>query len=171
MLELSPQPGAFDDYNQSTVLNLPAGFSDEDVAAVLDAVIARHPMLSARLAQTAGQWLMSAGEPVTSIAGRAVVQTVDAVTGSADFDEALRAAHRAALAALDPATGAMVAVATVRSSVDGAGRLVLAINHAAVDAVSWMTILGDLAAGAGAVAVGDPIALPPAAGTSMRRWA
>ena len=27
--KLSPQPGAFDDYNQSTVLNLPAGFSDE----------------------------------------------------------------------------------------------------------------------------------------------
>ena len=111
-------------------------------------------MLSARLARTAGQWLMSAGEPVTSIAGRSR-QTIDAVTEApADFDE-LRAAHRAALAALvrrrapwsrSPRCG----------SVDGAGRLVLAINHAAVDAVSWMTIPRRPAAGA-AVAVGDPI--------------
>jgi amino acid adenylation domain-containing protein/non-ribosomal peptide synthase protein (TIGR01720 family) len=171
MLELSPRPGAFDDYNQSTVLNLPAGFSDEDVAAVLDAVIARHPMLSARLAHIDGRWTMSAGEPVSPIAERAVTQNVDAMVGSAVFNEAMSAAHRAALAAIDPATGVMVGVATVRNTTDGAGRLVLAINHIAVDAVSWMTILGDLAAGAAALATGETIALPPPTGTSMRRWA
>ncbi|QKT08193.1 non-ribosomal peptide synthase/polyketide synthase [Gordonia sp. X0973] len=169
MLENAPTPGAFRDYSQSVVLALPAAVSAADVAAALDAVVSRHPMLSARLAEQDGKWTMTAGSGMP-VADRVLVEETVARPGTAEFDEEIRRAHRVALSLLDPTTGAMVAAAGIRPA-GGDGRLVLAIHHAAVDAVSWRTVVGDLVTAGAALAAGGPIDLPPAAGTSMRRWA
>ncbi|GAB08434.1 putative non-ribosomal peptide synthetase [Gordonia araii NBRC 100433] len=171
MLENSPRPGAFRDYSQALVLALPAEVDDDGVVTALDAVIARHPMLSARLADGGdGRATMTAGNDVGSVADRLTVASSPAVVGSAEFDDALRAGHREALARLDPASGAMVAAAVVRAD-SGVGRLILAIHHAVVDAVSWRGIVGDLVAASARLGAGEPADLPPASGTSMRRWA
>ncbi|WP_344716506.1 amino acid adenylation domain-containing protein [Gordonia defluvii] len=167
MLENSPAPNSFADYSQAFVLTLPAALTESDLLACLGAVVERHAMLSATLRPGPA---ITAGGADPAPPARVTVTPVGAAIGTAEFDCAIVAAHRAALGRLDPGAGAMVAAAGVRSPA-GPGRLVLAVHHAVVDGVSWRTIIADLAAAAAARRAGQAIALPPAAGTSMRRWA
>ncbi|MCX4094353.1 non-ribosomal peptide synthase/polyketide synthase [Nocardia sp. alder85J] len=161
--ELGAGFGAF---SQSMVLDLPVGIDRAGLVAVLAAVIDRHDVLRARLADDErGPGLEIA--PVGSVdVGRFLhrVETTD--TGPAAMVTPLEAA----VGRLDPAAGVMAQFVWFDAGPAWAGRLAIVAHHLAVDGVSWRILLPDLASAWQAVSAGAPPP-PPASGTSLRRWA
>ncbi|WP_019925198.1 non-ribosomal peptide synthase/polyketide synthase [Nocardia sp. BMG111209] len=145
----------FDSFNQTMVLDLPAGIDRAGLVAVLTAVVDRHDVLRARL-------IDDERGPGLEIAP----------AGSIDVDRLL---HRIELGAalnarLDPAAGVMVQFGWFDAGPQRAGRLAIVAHHLVIDGVSWRILLPDLASAWQAVSSGAPAAIA-ATGTSMRRWA
>jgi hypothetical protein len=150
-----------DQYNQTVLLQAPAGVTETDVLVVLQAVLDRHAMLRLRIDEDGADdgaegWSLTVPEPGSVDAG-GCLQSVDVLS-----DEALVAAR----SRLNPAAGVMVSALWAAS----AGQLVLIIHHLAVDAVSWRIVLEDLNIAWAQHRVGQSVVLP-AAGTSFARWA
>ncbi len=176
MLELADEPDELADFSQSTVLTLPAEADDAAVRAVVTAVAAAHPMLTASLRIDAGgapSVLAGGGDP-----GDVAVEIIDrsdipgtgtgTATSAPAVDDAVRAAHARALGTLSPADGRLLAAVGVRFA-DGTGRLVVAAHHLGVDAVSWPTIVTGLGRAWWQHRNGESPALTTS-GTSFRRW-
>ncbi|WP_353507209.1 amino acid adenylation domain-containing protein [Gordonia sp. ABSL1-1] len=166
--EASATPADFADFNQSMVLTAPTGLDTEDLAEILTAVVAAHPMLSAALRAGPAGWSLHA--PTTFDAPSAVRALRSAHrVGEADFAEDLRAAHADAARRLDPSAGVVVQAVLV-TDVDGDGRVLLAIHHLSVDAVSWPILIEDLLTVWAQHRGGQPLSARPEQ-TSMRAWA
>ncbi|WP_018177825.1 non-ribosomal peptide synthetase [Jongsikchunia kroppenstedtii] len=166
MVDTSERPEDFADFNQSMVLSIPAALTVDDLVPILESVVAAHPMLSARLAFDGGVWRLQNGVPFDAPA--AIERTlIMAAPGSETFSDELQSAHRRALGRLDPASGRVLQAAIVAGP--DAARLVLAIHHLAVDAVSWPILIEDLVTAGVAVAQGQTPAIR-AELTSMRAW-
>ncbi|WP_459965279.1 amino acid adenylation domain-containing protein, partial [Mycobacterium avium] len=150
--------GPVDQFNQTMVLRAPAGVTEADVVAVLQALLDRHAMLRLRVdtAADTGEWSLQVPEP-GSVDAAQRVHTVDELSDAAIVEARSR---------LNPAAGVMLSALWVGST----GRLVLIIHHLAVDGVSWRVLLEDLNIAWGQHHHGRPIALP-AGGTSFTRWA
>ena len=149
--------GPVDQFNQTVVVQAPAGVTQADVVVVLQALLDRHAMLRLRVDDDgAGGWSLQVPEAGSVDAG-ACLHTVDVLS-----DEALVAAR----SRLNPAAGVMLSALWVADT----GQLALIIHHLAVDAVSWRILLEDLNIAWAQHHSGQPIALP-AAGTSFARWA
>ena len=149
--------GPVDQFNQTVVVQAPAGVTEADVVVVLQALLDRHAMLRLRVDDDgAGGWSLQVPEAGSVDAG-ACLHTVDVLS-----DEALVAAR----SRLNPAAGVMLSALWVAST----GQLALIIHHLAVDAVSWRILLEDLNIAWAQHHSGQPVALP-AAGTSFARWA
>jgi len=147
--------GPVDQFNQTMVVQAPAGVTEADVEVVLQALLDRHAMLRLRVEDDgAGAWSLQVPEK-GSVHAR--LQSVDVLS-----DEALVAAR----SRLNPTTGATVSALWVAST----GQLVLIIHHLAIDAVSWRILLEDLNIAWAQHRHGQPVALP-ATGTSFARWA
>ncbi|MFZ2510976.1 MAG: amino acid adenylation domain-containing protein, partial [Gordonia sp. (in: high G+C Gram-positive bacteria)] len=160
-------PAGFADFNQSAVLYADSELDAEQLSILIDALVAAHPMLAARLVPSDGEWILTAG---TDVAARRAVAEVrsDAIPGGDQFETTLRSAHAEAVARLDPQSGALVQAVLVRGA-DGTGRVVVAIHHLGVDAVSWPIIIEDLVTGRAQQLTGQPVLLRPE-GTSERAW-
>ncbi|MFJ4840354.1 amino acid adenylation domain-containing protein [Streptomyces sp. NPDC088746] len=102
------------------------GFADAEAAA--NAVVAAHPALRLRLHVEHGVWALRT-EPARDIT---VVRT--------DTADATAAAEEAA-GRLDPEAGEVIAFSWLEPS----RTLVVTVHHLAVDAVSWLVLLDDLA--------------------------
>ncbi|MGC4936006.1 amino acid adenylation domain-containing protein, partial [Gordonia sp. DT30] len=165
LLEMAGEPERLSDFSQSVVMVAPDDLDPTMLASVLDAVVAAHPMLALRLRHSDDGWGLLAGVPESRAATHAV--HADTGTGSAEFDELIRAEHAAALGRLDPLAGRVVAAVLVSGN-DGA-RVILAIHHLSVDAVSWPIIIEDVITAWGALSSGTPSALRPEV-TSARAW-
>ncbi|GCB01518.1 hypothetical protein NCCNTM_51520 [Mycolicibacterium sp. NCC-Tsukiji] len=140
-------------FNQTMVVQAPAGVTEADVAILLQALLDRHAML--RL-QADADWSLRVPEAGAVAAGDCL-RTVDELTEDAVV---------AARSRLNPAVGAMLSalwVAPVR-------QLVLIIHHLAVDGVSWRILLEDLNVAWLQSRAGQPVEIP-ASGTSFQRWA
>ena len=149
--------GPVGQYNQTVVVQAPAGVSEADVVAVLQALLDRHAMLRLRVNDDgAGRWSLTVPE-VGSVDVRGCLQAVEALS-----DEAVVQAR----SRLNPAAGAMLSAVWAADT----GQLVLTIHHLAVDGVSWRILLEDLNIAWAQHHSGQPIALP-AGGTSFARWA
>ena len=149
--------GPVEQFNQTMVLQAPAGVSQADVVVVLQALLDRHAMLRLRVDDDgAGGWSLTVPEAGSVDAGECL-QSVDALS-----DEALVAAR----SRLNPAAGVMLSALWVAAT----GQLVLIIHHLAVDAVSWRILLEDLNIAWAQHRGGQQVALP-AGGTSFARWA
>ncbi|MDA3664240.1 amino acid adenylation domain-containing protein, partial [Mycobacterium xenopi] len=149
--------GAVEQFNQTVLLQAPAGATEADVAVLLQALLDRHAMLRARVDDDgAGSWLVTVPD-AGSVDARTCLSTVETLT-----DEALITAR----SRLSPAAGVMVSALWVTST----SQLVLMIHHLAVDGVSWRILLEDINIAWAQHRGGQPIALPPA-GTSFARWA
>ena len=145
--------GPVDQFNQTMVVQAPAGVTQADVVVVLQALLDRHAMLRLRVDDDgAGGWSFEVPEP-GSVDADACLHTVDVLS-----DEALVAAR----SRLNPAAGAMLSALWVTAT----GQLALIIHHLAVDAVSWRILLEDLNIAWAQHHNGQPLALP-AAGTSL----
>ncbi|MGH3580749.1 MAG: amino acid adenylation domain-containing protein, partial [Mycobacterium sp.] len=149
---LATQDGPVDQFNQTLVVQAPAGVIEADVTAVLQALLDTHAMLRLRLKNGALQTL-EAGE-------------VDARDCLRVVDELSDAVVLAARSRLNPATAVMLSAVWVATS----GELVLVVHHLAVDGVSWRILLEDINIAWGQHRAGQPVTLAPT-GTSFQRWA
>ncbi|OBK50779.1 hypothetical protein A5655_24950 [Mycobacterium sp. 1081908.1] len=149
--------GPVDQFNQTMLLAAPAGVSDADVVALLQALVDRHPMLRLRVDDNGtGGWLLETRPPAT-VDARQCVHVVDVLS-----EAALVGARRR----LDPSAGVMLSALWVSSM----GQLVLIVHHLAIDAVSWGILLADLNTAWQQRHAGQVPALT-VRGTSFRRWA
>ncbi|WKG06382.1 non-ribosomal peptide synthetase [Mycolicibacterium sp. HK-90] len=154
---LETADGPIDEFNQTVVLQAPAGACEDDVVILLQALLDRHGMLRLRAEDDgAAGWSMSVPEADT-VDARGYLQTVNLLT-----EDVLAAAR----SRLNPAAGAMLSA--VWSSTTG--QLALVVHHLAVDGVSWRIVLEDLNIAWTQHRGGQPVLLPPA-GTSFTGWA
>ena len=145
--------GPVEQFNQTVVVQAPAGVTEADVVVVLQALLDRHAMLRLRVDDDgAGGWSLTVPEAGSVDAG-GCLHAVDVFS-----DEALVAAR----SRLNPAAGVMLSALWVAST----GQLVLIIHHLAVDGVSWRILLEDLNIAWAQHHGGQPVALP-AGGTSF----
>ncbi|MEU9717534.1 amino acid adenylation domain-containing protein [Streptomyces sp. NPDC047976] len=121
--------GSLDRFAQARTLTAPEGTGPADAERAANAVVAAHPVLRLRLSTAHGVWSPSTGP----------ARPVDLVR--ADTADAEAAANEAA-GRLDPAGGDVVAFTWL----EPARTLVVTAHHLAVDAVSWLVLLDDLAA-------------------------
>ncbi|MFG2957378.1 amino acid adenylation domain-containing protein [Streptomyces sp. NPDC048291] len=160
--------GGIGRFCMSAMLTLPTDIDRAGLVATLQAVLDRHDVLRARLDRTGPGLLMG---PVGSVDAGALVREV--VQGTADVTAELDAAA----GRLDPDAGVMAQFVWFNPDPDPdpdpgpeAGRLLIVVHHLVVDGVSWRILVPDLASAWQRVRAGlSPE--PPAAGTSLRRWA
>ncbi|MEV0218788.1 amino acid adenylation domain-containing protein [Streptomyces sp. NPDC050704] len=123
--------GSLARFAQARTLVAPEGTGFADVERAANAVVAAHPALRLRLRVEHGVWALRT-EPAREIT---VVQpdTTDAFDATAEANEA---AGR-----LDPESGDVIAFSWLAAS----RTLVVTVHHLAVDSVSWLVLLDDLA--------------------------
>ena len=149
--------GPVEQFNQTVVVQAPAGVTEADVVVLLQALVDRHAMLRLRVDDDgAGGWSLQVPE-AGSVDARGCLHAVEVLS-----DQALVGAR----SRLNPAAGVMLSALWVADS----GQLVLMIHHLAVDGVSWRIVLEDLNIAWAQHHGGQPVVLP-AVGTSFARWA
>ncbi|CQD22894.1 linear gramicidin synthetase subunit B [Mycobacterium europaeum] len=148
--------GPTDQFNQTMVVQAPAGVTSDDVRVVLQSLLDRHATLRMRVDDDgAGGWSLDAPE-VGAVEADACMHIVDALS-----DATLVAAR----SQLNPAAGIMLRAVWAEST----AQLALIIHHLAVDGVSWRILLEDLNIAWAQHHSGQPVALP-VGGTSFARW-
>ncbi|WP_156673297.1 non-ribosomal peptide synthetase, partial [Mycobacterium sp. E3251] len=148
--------GPIEQFNQTMVVQAPAGATEDDVVAVLQALLDRHAALRLRADDDgAGGWSLHVPE-VGAVDARACVHAVETLS-----EETLAEAR----SRLNPAAGVMVSAAWAEPT----GQLALIIHHLAVDGVSWRILLEDFNIAWAQHHNGQPISLL-APGTSFARW-
>ncbi|MFF7486506.1 amino acid adenylation domain-containing protein [Streptomyces luteogriseus] len=131
--------GSLTRFAQARTLQAPEGTGYADAVRAANAVAAAHPALRLRLRTEHGVWTLRT-EPARDI----TVVRPDTTDATAVANEA--AGH------LDPESGEVIAFAWLEAS----RTLVVTVHHLAVDAVSWLILLDDLAA----ALRGEPLAPP-----------
>uniref|UniRef100_UPI0037CAD891 amino acid adenylation domain-containing protein n=1 Tax=Mycolicibacterium sp. TaxID=2320850 RepID=UPI0037CAD891 len=147
---LNAVDGPVDEFNQTLVVQAPAGVTEADVAVVLQALLDRHATLR-MVAHRNGEWSLAVPDKA-----ELCLHSVDALS-----DDAIRTAR----SRLNPAAGTMVSALWVPET----RQLALIVHHLAVDGVSWRILLEDLNIAWAQHHAGQPVELP-AAGTSFARW-
>jgi amino acid adenylation domain-containing protein/non-ribosomal peptide synthase protein (TIGR01720 family) len=148
--------GPTEQFNQTMVVQAPAGVAEADVVLVLQALLDRHAMLRLHVDLDAtGHWSLRVPEP-GSVDARARLRTVAELSDEAQVE---------ARARLNPADGTILSAVWATST----RQLLLIIHHLAVDAVSWRILLEDLNVAWAQHHNGQPVALP-STGTSFARW-
>ncbi|MDX6501927.1 MAG: hypothetical protein QOG23_5187, partial [Blastocatellia bacterium] len=154
---LQKSGGPVEQFNQTQVVQAPAGVTQAEVAVVLQALLDRHAMLRLRADDAGAEgWSLAVPEAGAVVAGECL-HTVEAFS-----DEALVEAR----SRLDPVAGVMLSALWVTST----RQLVVIVHHLAIDGVSWRILLEDLNIAWAQHHNGQPVALP-AGGTSFARWA
>ncbi|RDI25353.1 non-ribosomal peptide synthetase [Lentzea flaviverrucosa] len=148
--------GGIDRFGMSAVLDLPADVGENDLLAVLTAVVDRHDLLRSRL--------LPGGLRVDRPGSVDVATLLTRVPEEADVLAQAAAELDAATGRLAPAEGVMAQFVWLHP-----GRLIVVLHHLVVDGVSWRILGEDLAAAWEQVRSGRRPVLP-ATGTSMRRW-
>ncbi|MFD5909982.1 amino acid adenylation domain-containing protein [Streptomyces massasporeus] len=131
--------GSLTRFAQARTLQAPEGTGYADAVRAANTVVAAHPALRLRLDTAHGVWTLRT-EPAHAIT---VVRP--------DTTDATAVANEAA-GQLDPESGEVIAFAWLESS----STLVVTVHHLAVDAVSWLILLDDLAT----ALRGEPLAPP-----------
>ncbi|MFG1710761.1 amino acid adenylation domain-containing protein [Nonomuraea sp. M3C6] len=121
--------GSLARFAQARTLVAPEGTEFADAERAANAIVAAHPALRLRLRVEHGVWALRT-EPAHEVT---VVRT--------DPADATAAANEAA-GRLDPESGGVIAFSWLAAS----RTLVVAVHHLAVDSVSWLVLLDDLAA-------------------------
>ncbi|GCB44398.1 siderophore biosynthesis non-ribosomal peptide synthetase modules [Streptomyces sp. NL15-2K] len=120
--------GSLARFAQARTLAAPEGIGFADIERAANAVVAAHPALRLRLRVEHGVWALRT-EPAREVT---VVRP--------DTTDATTAANEAA-GRLDPEAGDVIAFAWLEAS----RTLVVTVHHTAVDSVSWLVLLDDLA--------------------------
>ncbi|MFH9610672.1 amino acid adenylation domain-containing protein [Streptomyces sp. NPDC017448] len=126
-------------FAQARTVPVPEGAGLADIRRAADAVVAAHPALRLRLHVEHGVWSLRTEPP------RAAVVLPER---TADAEAAANGAARR----LDPEAGEVIAFSWLAAS----RTLVVTVHHIAVDAVSWLVLLDDLATALGGAALPPP---------------
>ncbi|MFD6878352.1 MULTISPECIES: condensation domain-containing protein, partial [unclassified Streptomyces] len=167
---LAARGGPFASFGQARLVLLPAGVEHAHLATALQSVLDHHDGLRQLLTvPRPGVWSAEV-RPVGSVAASAVMERVDAsAAGAAELRELVAEESARLSGLLDPVAGTLVRAVHLDRGPGGAGRLLIAAHHLAVDEVSWQILLPDLrSAYEQAVAGGVPVLEP--VGTSLRTW-
>uniref|UniRef100_UPI002553658A condensation domain-containing protein n=1 Tax=Streptomyces sp. RTGN2 TaxID=3016525 RepID=UPI002553658A len=159
--------GSWQGFNQSMVVQVPAGADHARLATALGALATRHDVLRMRAVPDADHgWRLAIPSALEAQSGRPVPLTrVDTAGLSGPALDAVTAQEaEAARLRLDPAEGAMIQFVWFDQGPERPGRLLIVAHHLVVDGVSWRILLPDLAA-AWAGQELDPVPM------SFRRWA
>jgi glycopeptidolipid biosynthesis protein len=156
MCWLESLDGPVDQFNQTVVIQAPAGVDEGAVAVVLQSLLDRHGILRLLVDDDgAGGRAMTVPE-VGAVDARSCLQSVDSYSEDALVEARSR---------LNPSAGTMLSALWVTST----NQLVLMIHHLAVDAVSWRILLEDINIAWAQHHSGQDVALPTG-GTSFARW-
>ncbi|MER7974115.1 amino acid adenylation domain-containing protein, partial [Streptomyces sp. NPDC096080] len=142
--------GPRDRFNQSRLLEVPAGLGPDTLRAALRALVGHHDALRLRWSRRGDRWhqylapVEEGGDPLTVVDDPRLA------------DAAVEAAH----AGLGLEQGPLLRAVLLRHT----GRLLLVVHHLAVDTVSWDILVEDLDTLCG----GGQL---PARTTSVRHWA
>ncbi|MFF6875853.1 amino acid adenylation domain-containing protein [Streptomyces sp. NPDC012474] len=131
--------GSLTRFAQARTLQAPEGTAYADAVRAANAVVAAHPSLRMRLDTAHGVWTLRT-DPARDI----TVVRQDTTDATAVADEAA--------GQLDPESGEMISFAWLEAR----HTLVVTVHHLAVDAVSWLILLDDLAT----ALRGEPLAPP-----------
>lgn len=131
--------GSLARFAQARTLVAAEGTDYADAERAANAVVAAHPVLRLRLRAEHGVWALR-----TEPARQVTVLRTDDTDATAVANEA---AER-----LDPESGDVIAFAWLEAS----RTLVVTVHHTAVDAVSWLVVLDDLAAAMSGAALPPP---------------
>ncbi|MCX5386277.1 non-ribosomal peptide synthetase [Streptomyces sp. NBC_00083] len=121
--------GSLDRFAQARTVRPAEGTTPASIERAATALLAAHPALRLRLTTGHGVWSLR-----TEPARPAVLVHSDAADADAAADEAA--------ARLDPEAGNVIAFTWLAAT----GTLVITVHHLAVDAVSWLILLDDMAA-------------------------
>ncbi|ALE76833.1 hypothetical protein FRP1_29010 (plasmid) [Pseudonocardia sp. EC080625-04] len=168
LMDLVPD-GNMSRFAMSSLVDLPVGIDEHDLAATLQAVLDHHDVLRSRLV---GDHRAMEVAPAGTVRAD---ERVHRVRFSGDWDRPEWPSTYAseldtATGLLDPLDGVMGRFVWFDAGPDRPGRLAVVLHHLVVDGVSWRVLLPDMAAAWSAVRDGRVAALP-AVGTSARRWA
>jgi non-ribosomal peptide synthase protein (TIGR01720 family) len=148
---LAAPPGRF---NQTILLRASEPLDIDALRGALGQVVAHHEALRLIIERGPEGWRQRiAADPAVTL------EMVD-LRGVDEASAALTAHADRLQGSLDPACGRLVAGALYRQS-DG-DRLLLAVHHFGIDAVSWRILLDDLMAAYRATLARTAVALPPA---------
>ncbi|RSS34450.1 amino acid adenylation domain-containing protein [Streptomyces sp. WAC08241] len=160
--------GPADQYNQSRLVQVPAGLAHAHLRTALGALVDHHDALRARLSAAPGRRLEFRA-PGT-VDPDAVLRRVDAAgLDERAWRELVGRETRAARERLDLAAGDVVRAVWFDRGRDLPGVLLLLVHHLVVDGVSWRILVPDLAEAYREASGGRTPALQ-AVGTSFRRW-
>ncbi|MEZ7154950.1 non-ribosomal peptide synthase/polyketide synthase [Streptomyces sp. MAD19A] len=170
MHQLAERGGPLDEFNQSTLLQVPSTVTRDSLVASLQAVLDHHAALRMRLEDGDAGWSLEIGEPGAVSAGACLTHVPaegldDDALGRLMTEHGIQARGR-----LAPRSGVMVQAVWFDRGRDLPGRLLLVLHHLVVDGVSMRIIAPDLAEAWRDVVAGRPVALDPV-GTSLRQWA
>jgi non-ribosomal peptide synthase protein (TIGR01720 family) len=163
---LDQEPEAPSHYNQAFLLAVDRELDPDRLERALAAVALHHDALRLRVRRTPDGWT----QEIAGVAEPLRLLRVD-LGEVADGERAAAIAREASAiqAGLDIERGP-IATAALLTTASGARRLLLAVHHLAVDAVSWRVLLEDLASAYEQLGRGEPIRLP-AKTTSFKAWA
>jgi non-ribosomal peptide synthase protein (TIGR01720 family) len=156
-------------FNQAILLDVGQVPEPGLLRRAVERLLLHHDAMRLRFARDeSGAWVQR-GIPSSAETRRGVFRVVD-LTGIPEDGRRLAleiAAHRAQ-ASLDLAGGPLLRVVLFDLG-GGAHRLLMAIHHLAVDAVSWRILMEDLLTGYEQLRRGQDLVLPPKT-TSYREW-
>nr|WP_248782875.1 non-ribosomal peptide synthetase [Streptomyces varsoviensis] len=168
---LAERGGPLDRFNQSTVLQAPAGMAERDLVTAVQTVLDQHDTLRLKVvtAPAPADWTMEVATPGSVRAEECVLRVDQHGLGDAARGAQYAAEADAARDRLSPADGAVLQVVWFDRGPDEPGRLLVMVHHFAVDGVSWRVLVPALAdawraASAGRDAEPEPVA------TSFRGW-
>ncbi|MGW2173783.1 amino acid adenylation domain-containing protein [Streptomyces sp. NPDC001705] len=132
---------AADGFCQWVEVAVPAGGDEERWRGALDAVLARHDVLRAHLAQDALRI-----PPAGTVTAAEVLLRVPVAgdLSAGELRELIDARIATARAGMAPATGPLLRALWVDAGPSVPGRLVLIAHHLLVDGVSWRVLLDDV---------------------------
>ncbi|PVZ14650.1 non-ribosomal peptide synthetase [Actinomycetospora cinnamomea] len=150
-------------FHQSVAVVVPAGEIGDRLAAALDASLARHPALRARLDPDARTLVIpeTGADRGSDLIERVAIRTLNVSDGP---PLTLRNLASAAADRLDPVHGPVLQAVWQDRGASEPGRMVLVAHHLVVDAVSWRVLLPELQAAFEGAPRRD------ATGTSLRAW-
>ncbi|MEU7584236.1 condensation domain-containing protein, partial [Streptomyces sp. NPDC041068] len=159
--------GSCDGFNQSMVVQVPAGADEDRLHRAVQALLDRHDALRMRL--TGDAWSAEITAP-GSVTAADCLRRVDVTgLGEAALADAVAEHGEAARRRLAPTSGVVLQLVWFDAGTGRPGLLLLVAHHLVVDGVSWRILLPDLAAAWAGAEGGATPALDPVP-TSFRRW-
>ncbi|MBG1241150.1 non-ribosomal peptide synthetase [Nostoc sp. NZL] len=153
-------------FNQSALLEIPAGTQPELLKQVLQQLLLHHDVLRSRfvLETNLPQQINDAPQETVPF----TIVDLSALSPEAQ-QTAIKAKDAELQASLNLSSGEIVRVALFHLGMNQPSQLLLVIHHLVVDGISWRILLEDLATAYQQVSRGEAIKLPPKT-SSFQEW-